>query len=74
MNSIPWLIDSRLKKVVKKKNNNYINNTTKIDNNDKFQAVCGSSISGLRNVSNGSEQPIAKRMVSVGRIDSKASS
>ena len=74
MNSIPWLVDSRLKKVVKKKDNNYMNNTTKTNKDGKLQAVCGSSISGLRNISNGSEQSITKRMVSIGRIDSKAGS
>jgi hypothetical protein len=74
MNSIPWLVDSRLKKVVRKKTNSYINNTTKTNKDGKFQAVCGGCISGLRNVSNGSKQPITERMVSIGRIISKASS
>ncbi len=69
MNSIPWLVDSRLNKVVRTKKKLYINNTTKTNNNG-IQTVCGSSVSGLRISSEGSKYVTIKRMDAVGRIDS----
>lgn len=69
MNSIPWLVDSRLNKVANKKKRNYINNTTKTNNNG-IQTVCSSSISGLRNTSEGSKYVTFEGMVTVGRIGS----
>ena len=69
MNSIPWLVDSRLNKVANKNKRHYINNTTKTNNNG-IQTVCGSSVSGLRISSEGSKYVAIKRMDAVGRIDS----
>lgn len=69
MNSISWLVDSRLNKVARTKKRDYINNTTKTNNNG-IQTVRGSSLSGLGNVSEGSKHVTIKRMVTIGRISS----
>ena len=69
MNSIPWLTDSRLNKVVHAKKKLYINNTTKTNNNG-IQTVRSGSFSGLGNISEGSKHVAIKRMVTIGRISS----
>jgi hypothetical protein len=69
MNSIPWLVDSRLNKVVRLNKRHYINNTTKTNNNG-IQTVRSSSFSGLGNISEGSKHVAIKGMVTIGRISS----
>ena len=69
MNSIAWLIDERLNKVALPKKRHYINNTTKTNNNG-IQTVCGSSFSGLGNISKGNKHVAIKRMDAAWRIGS----
>ena len=53
MNSIPWLVDDKLKKkVVSKQQKKYIQDTLKTNKNGRsIQAVRGSGISGHGNLS-----------------------
>ena len=53
MNSIPWLVDGRLKKkVVSKQQKKYIQDTLKSNKNGRsIQAVRGSGVSGFRHSS-----------------------
>jgi hypothetical protein len=53
MNSIPWLVDDRLKKkVASKQQKNYIQDTLKTNKNGRaIQAVRGSSVPGFRHSS-----------------------
>jgi hypothetical protein len=55
MNSIPWLIDSRLgKKVPSKRKNIDINSITKTNTNGRVQAVRSNCVPGFRFFSKGS--------------------